>query len=205
VPQDHPEAAKLAAKGELQGCTHCAGVLSVCLLRGWRVARDVERAWQLARTSAAARSRYGQFALASLLHETSENEIEAAAQYQLSASQGLDAAKHALGVLYHIGNGVLADNDEALRLYQLAAVQGFPEAFAALAGGDEKTRLYWPFQSYLAGGDCGRRSFLALGGFMKVQELLQQPPHLPGIKQTEQVDEERVDRALCKYRKTDEE
>ncbi len=44
VPQDYPQAAKLAAKAELQGCTHCAGVLSVFLLRGWGVARDVERA-----------------------------------------------------------------------------------------------------------------------------------------------------------------
>ena len=207
VPQDYPQAARLAAKGELQGCIHCAGVLSVCLLRGWGVARHVERAWQLARTSAAAGSRYGQFALATLLHETSENEIEAVAQYQLSATQELDAALCALGARYHSGDGVLADNDEALRLYQLAAAQGFPEAFVALAdhaGADEKMRLHWLLQSYLAGGDCGRRSFVALGGFMKVQELLERPTPLLGIKQTKQIDDERVDGALRK-RKTDEE
>jgi TPR repeat protein len=207
VPQDYRQATKLVAKGDLQGCTHCAGVLSVCLLRGWGVAKDVERAWQLARTSAAAGSSYGQFALATLLHENSETEIEAVAQYQLSAAQGLDAALCALGARCYSGDGVLADKDEALRLYQLAAAQGFPEAYVALAdhaGGDEKMRQHWLLQSFLAGSDCGRRSCLALGGFEKVQELLRRATPVLGIKETKQVDEERADGALYKYRKTDE-
>ena len=175
-------------------------MLSLCLLQGWGVARDVERARQLARTSAAAGSRYGQFALGTLLH----SEDEAVALYQLSAAQGLDAAQYALGVSYCTGDGVPADNEEAMRLYQLAAVQGFPEAFAALAdlaGGDENMRLHWLLQSYLAGGICGERSLLALGGYMKARELHdrtkhmktkelleRQAPLLPGITQAEQVD-----------------
>jgi hypothetical protein len=49
---------------------------------------------------------------------------------------------------------------------------------------------------------AGRASgFSALGGFMKVQELLDQPRLLLGIKQ---VNEEMVVVAMCKYRKTDE-
>jgi TPR repeat protein len=107
-------------------------------------------------------------------------------------------------VSYCTGDGVPADNEEAMRLYQLAAVQGFPEAFAALAdlaGGDENMRLHWLLQSYLAGGICGERSLLALGGYkkarelhdrtkhMKTKELLErQAPLLPGITEAEQVD-----------------
>ena len=211
VLQDYLQAAQLVAKGDLQGCTHCAGVLSLCLLQGRGVTRDVERAWQLARTSAAAGSSYGQFALGTLLHEISENKVEALAQHQLSAAQGLDAAQYALGVRHHTGDGVPADNEEALRLYQLAAAQGFPEAFAAIAdhaGGDEKMRLHWLLRSYLAGGNSGQRSLLALGsygGYYKAREHLDRLTSLSGIKQTKQVDEEGGDGGLCKSGKTDEE
>ncbi len=236
---DRPQAAKLAAIGELQGCKNSAGVLSLCLLQGWGVDRDIERARQLARTSAAAGSRYGQFALASLLHDKAEAVALYAShssrvlllpavyycnmlrRYQLAAAQGLDAAPYALGERFHVGDGVSADNEEAMRLYRLAAVQGFPEAFATLAdlaGGDENMRLHWLLQSYLAGGDCGQRSMSALGGYIKAGELLdrttrmktrelleRQTPLLSGITQAEQDDEEGVDGGLRKVRKTDEE
>jgi TPR repeat protein len=216
VLRDYPQATKLAAEGNLKGCTHCAGVLSLCLLQGWGVARDVERAWQLARKSAAAGSRYGQFALATLLDQISQNDVEtvvaqklAQAQYQLSAAQGLDAAQYALGFHHHL---TLGDNEEAQRLYRLAAAQGFPLAtfmevlinkfFLFAAGGDQMKRFGSLLQSF-SGDDCGQRLSLLVREFMKAKELPERQPHLSGINQTKQVDG--VDGGLYKFRKTDEE
>jgi TPR repeat protein len=207
VPQDRPRAAKLAAEGNVQGCIHCAGVLSLCLLQGWGVARNIERAWQLARSSAAAGSRYGQFALGAL-YEISENKVlETRGQYQLSAAQGLDAAQHGLGFYYQFVDG---DNEEALRLYRLAAAQGFDLAIImeVLINGDNGKLL----RSFLTGGtgddtrDRGQRKILLSmleAKYMKAIDLPERQTHLSGIKQTKQVDE--VDGRLCKFRKTDEE
>jgi TPR repeat protein len=204
VPQDRPRAAKLAAEGNVKGCIHCAGVLSLCLLQGWGVAKDVERARQLARTSAAAGSRYGQFALGTF-YEISENEVlETRGQYQLSVAQGLDAAQYGLGFYYQFFDG---DNEEALRLYRLAAAQGFDLAIImeVLINADaSKLR-----RSFLTGDDTmdrGQRKILRSmleAEFMKMIELPERQTHLSGIKHTKQIDE--VDGGLCKFRKTDEE
>jgi hypothetical protein len=51
-----------ADEGALQGCTHCQGVLSMCHYPVWGAQRYCPRAEQLARSSAAAGSKYGHFA-----------------------------------------------------------------------------------------------------------------------------------------------
>lgn len=208
VPEDYPRAAELAAEGNVKGCIHCAGVLSLCLQKGWGVARDVERAWQLARTSAAAGSRYGQFALGTLTFydESEVLRAETRAQYQLSVAQGLDAAQYGLGFHYSFFDG---DNEEALRLYRLAAAQGFETAITMevlisklvlFAAGKDVNKL---LRSFLAGGDRVKQFCMLQDEFLKARELPEPQTHLSGIKQTKQVDE--VDGRLCKFRKTDEE
>ena len=181
-------------------------MLSLCLHQGWGVARDVERARQLARTSAAAGSRYGQFVLGTL-YEISESEVlETRGQYQLSVAQGLDAAQYGLGFHYSFFDG---DNEEALRLYRLAAAQGFETAITMevlisklvlFAAGKDVNKL---LRSFLAGGDRVKQFCMLQDEFLKARELPEPQTHLSGIKQTKQVDE--VDGRLCKFRKTDEE
>jgi hypothetical protein len=180
----------------------------LCLLQGWGVARNVERAWQLARSSAAAGSRYGQFALGTL-YEISENEVlESRGQYQLSVAQGLDAAQYGLGFHYQFFDG---DNEQALRLFRLAAAPGvdLARSMEVLINADASKLL----RSFLTGDDTmdrGQRSMLRSmleAEFMNIYniaiELPERQTYLPGIKQTKQIDE--VDGGLCKFRKTDEE
>jgi len=205
VPQDYRQAAELVAQGDLEGCTNCTGVLSLCLLRGWGIARNLGRALQLAHTSAAAGSRYGQFALGCIFDENSRNDGKALAQYRLSAAQGLDAAQYALGERYDVGNGVPADNEEAMRLFRLAAAHGFPGAFRALADcDDEMRRNFWLVQSALAGGDGGQRSLLELEAMCKAFRAGESEA-LGGGKQTRQVEDEGGDGGLRKCSKTEEE
>ena len=205
VPQDHRQAAVLVAQGDLEGCTNCTGVLSLCLLQGWGIARDLGRALQLAHTSAAAGSRYGQFALGCIFDENSRNDGKALAQYRLSAAQGLDAAQYALGERYDAGDGVPADKEEAMRLFWLAAAHGFPSAFRALADrDDEMRRNFWLVQSALAGGDGGQRSLLALEAMCKAFQAGESEA-LGGSKQTRQVEDEGGDGGLRKCSKTEEE
>ena len=205
VPQDYRQAAELVAQGDLEGCTNCTGVLSLCLLRGWGIARNLGRALQLAHTSAAAGSRYGQFALGCIFDENSRNDGKALAQYRLSAAQGLDAAQFALGERYAVGDGVSSNNEEAMRLFWLAAAHGFPNAFRALADRDDKMRQnYWLVQSALAGGDGGQRSLLALEAMCKVFRA-EESEALDGSKQTMQVEDEGGDGGLRKCSKTEEE
>jgi len=90
----------------VQKCTSCRdsqGVVALCLYRGQGVALDKTRAVPLARQSAAAGSRYGQFALGSYYHDESDSN-NAAANYKLSAQQGLDAAYYELGCMSQRAN-----------------------------------------------------------------------------------------------------
>jgi len=203
VPQDYRQAAELVAQGDLQGCTHCTGVLSLCLLQGWGISRAFGRASQLAHTSAAAGSRYGQFALGCIFDENAGNDGKAVAQYHLSAAQGLDAAQYALEERYDAGDGVPADNEEAMRLFWLAAAHGFPNAFRALADrDDEMGRILWLVQSALTEGDGGQLSLLALGAICRVFQAGESEA-LDGGKQTRQVKDEGGDGGLRKCSKTE--
>ena len=142
-----------------------------------------------------------------IFDENSRNDGKALAQYRLSAAQGLDAAQFALGERYAVGDGdrVSANNEEAMRLFWLAAAHGFPNAFRALADRDDKIRRnYWLVQSALAGGDGGQRSLLALEAMCKVFQA-EESEALDGGKQTRQVVDEGGDGGLRKCSKTEEE
>jgi hypothetical protein len=52
---------------------------------------------------------------------------------RLAAAQGLDEAQYQLGIMYDNGFGVVLDDAEALRWHQIAAAQGYPEAFFSVA------------------------------------------------------------------------
>jgi TPR repeat protein len=115
----------------VQKCTSCRdsqGVVALCLYRGQGVALDKTRAVPLARQSAAAGSRYGQFALGCYYHDESDSN-NAAANYKLSAQQGLDAAYYELGCMSQRANLL----EEAAGLFRCAADQGLHMAFIKLA------------------------------------------------------------------------
>ncbi len=135
VQQSHETAFKLVEEGDLQGCPHCQGILSYCLSQGCGVATISMPALYLplARTSAAANSKYGQYALGCYFLRHEEDRAAAFAQFQLSAAQGLDAAQFELGRCHQFGYGVAIDDTEALRLYRLAADGGSLDALESLA------------------------------------------------------------------------
>jgi hypothetical protein len=147
VQQSHETAFVLAEEGDRQGCPHCQGILSYCLSQGCGVATKSEPALYLplARSSAAANSKYGQYALGCHFQRHEEDHEGAFAQFQLSAAQGLDAAQFELGRCYQFGYGVAKDDAEALRLYRLAADGGSIDALESLAefaaGVDEEIAL----------------------------------------------------------------
>ena len=106
---------------------------------------------ELALKSSGKGSRYGQFALGLLLHcgagGLAKHVAQAVAFLRLAAAQGLDEAQLMLGTMYCHGEfnecddandeGVVCvteeDEAEGLRLYQLAAAQGHPEALYLVA------------------------------------------------------------------------
>lgn len=132
---------ELVEDGDRQGCPHCRGFLSYCLLhfKGCDDESNGLSALHLARSSAAANSKYGQFALGCHF-QGDEHYAQAFAQFQLSEAQGLDAAQFELGRCYEFGYGIAKYDAEARRLYQHAADRGFPEAFEVLSelAADEK-------------------------------------------------------------------
>jgi hypothetical protein len=125
-------------------CPHSRGVLALCLYRGQGVAMDKMRAVPLARQSAAAGSRYGQFALACYYHDEQDS-ANAIANYKLSAEQGLNAAYYELGCISQLANSL----EEAAALFTRAADQGFCVAYIKLAdiADNEMERANWHLRS----------------------------------------------------------
>ena len=113
----------------------------------------------LARSSAAANSKYGQYALGCHFQLYEKDHAGAVAQFQLSAALGLDAAQFELGRCYKFGYGVAIDDAEALRLFRLAADGGFPDAFESLAelAADVNEEIYWLERSVAAGRAVGSK------------------------------------------------
>jgi len=142
VAEDRKSAFVLVEEGDHQGCPHCQGVLSYCFLHSKRC-NNAAFSLDLARSSAAANSKYGQFALGCHF-QRDEDHAQAFAQFQLSEAQGLDAAQFELGRCYEFGYGIAKDDAEARRLYQLAADQGFPDAFEVLSElAADVEEIYW--------------------------------------------------------------
>jgi TPR repeat protein len=142
VPKDVKTAFKLVEKCE--ACPDSQGVLALCLYRGQGGAVDKMRAVPLARQSAAAGSRYGQFVLGCYYHDENDS-ANAAANYKLSAEQGLDAAYYELGCMSQLANAL----EEAAGLFRRAADQGFQMAFVKLAdiADNETERAKWRVRS----------------------------------------------------------
>lgn len=68
-----------------------------------------------------------QFELASIYYNTKHFK-DAATYFKLAADQGHSKSQHIIGTMYFNGDGVKRDKTEAERYYQLAAVQGEPNA-----------------------------------------------------------------------------
>ena len=146
IAQDDDEAFLLASEGERAGCPDSKGVLAWCYMDGTRRGReDRERSLELAHESLERGSLYGAYVTGLLILFNDEDEIvldnypEVLRLIQLAASprnkgeQGLDGAQCFLAGMYDKGCVVAKDSTEALRLYQCAANQGYPEGMHRVA------------------------------------------------------------------------
>jgi hypothetical protein len=144
VTQDKQAAFRIAQAGARLRCPHSCGVLALCWACGSGCTKDCARALQLARESAAADSKFGQYALARLLFDggalAAADDSRAAGFFRMAAAQNLDAAQWALGFLHDHGLGVVQSCSEALMWFRLAASQGMPWACASVAQAYEHGR-----------------------------------------------------------------
>lgn len=128
---------RIAQEGTRRGCAHSRGVLALCWACASGCTRDCARAMQLARSSAAAGSKFGQYACGWLQFDGGagalQDDSRAAGFFRLAAAQDLDAAQWALGYLHAHGLGVVQSSSEALMWFKLAAWQGMPCACASVA------------------------------------------------------------------------
>jgi TPR repeat protein len=123
------DGARLALQGQQLGCSDCAGVLAYCIARGWVPSADGCRSLQLARDSAAAGSRYGQYALCF----ASDSHEEAVVQCQLAAAQGFHEAQRWLGGVnerkpFESEEQQQRDKEDSFRWHKLAADAGNPDS-----------------------------------------------------------------------------
>jgi TPR repeat protein len=145
LPQDEISAFMLMQAGSDQGCPHSLGILALLFAH-----RESPSARRLANASAGVGSKYGQFALGSILEkENKRSECHLAAawklQYALAAAQGLAEAQVRLAMILEleaVGSGGAAD--EARRLYMLAAAQGLSLSIGQLdaSSGDDGEECY---------------------------------------------------------------
>ena len=146
IAQDDDEAFLLASEGERAGCRDCQGVLAWCYINGTeRCCKYRERSLELARESLERGSLYGAYVAALLLYFNYEDEIspknyiEVSRLIKLAASprnkgeQGLDGAQCFLASMYSSDLIKPQNNAKALRLYQCAADQGYPEGMYRVA------------------------------------------------------------------------
>ena len=139
IVNDHKRAFELVEEGARMGCHHCQGVMACCYFLGCGCRQHQVRSLELARESAGRGSRYGQYTLARLYRRgrgmLKMDVTQAVAFYRLAAAQGLDAAQCELGykLTLHGSRGVARNYAEGLRLFRLAATQGFPHALYGVA------------------------------------------------------------------------
>ena len=97
-------------------CAHSKGALGRCLVSGSGVAKDVAKGLALGRESAAAGSRFGQFAVGRCCDEgwgVAQDYAEAVRLWRLAAAQGNADAQYNLARMYNeTGQGVAADTAE---------------------------------------------------------------------------------------------
>lgn len=134
VPKDHRRAFLLVKEGTELGCRHCQGVLAMCYMLGHGcVKADRPIALDLAQKSSDRDSRYGQFTLGKLLWNHGRGSLQddhkARKLFELSAAQGLDIAQYYSGIT---SDCFLDRGKEKIRLYQLAATQGFSDALLSI-------------------------------------------------------------------------
>lgn len=113
----------------------CEGVLAHCRFkREYHIRSRQEHIRAAAEHSAAAGSKYGQFVVG--LIESEGNPARALEQFALAADQNYDQAQIKLGELSL--RATPPNQDEALRLFELAALQGHIHAFYLIANMHKK-------------------------------------------------------------------
>ena len=182
----------LAKQGSALGCAHSRGVyafLSVNNYTGghFRGRPALVRGLRLARESAAAGSKYGQYVLGSLhlggrcglQHDIAQ----ALVYFRLAAEQGLGLAQHELGEMYWHGHGVAQDHAAAAGWYRRAAQQGYGAACMNLSrcythgdgvDADRFQAIYWYKRAYVAGMESSSQP--------QMNELCVNPEELFAIK-----------------------
>ena len=104
VPEDKHAAFRAAREGTRLGCAHSKGVLALCYAWGVGCSRDCTRAMQLARESAVAGSKYGNYTLGRLHFNGEGGALQAdelvVTKFRMAADEQLDAAQWGMGFLY---------------------------------------------------------------------------------------------------------
>ena len=173
VPTNYRASFQSAALASRLGCMHGSGVLAYHLTKGYGCGRNHARAAQLARASAAAGSRFGQY-VTGFLHYCGygglmRDPVQSFHYFHLAASQGLDLAQCSLGDVYEDGHGVARDPAEAMRWWTLAGAQGNPAACFVLGTqyerrfGDFVQARLWYQRAHDAGHQCAAVKLFHLG------------------------------------------
>lgn len=132
VRQSDTEAFSYYLKAARQGDSDAANRVGQAYFNGTGVVSDIDEARSWFQRSADQGNRDGQSYLAEL-YEREKNYAKAVHWYEKSAEQNQAAAQTRLGLLYQQGNGVPKDRSTALKLYRLAANQGYAPGQAAAA------------------------------------------------------------------------
>jgi hypothetical protein len=132
ISQDHKRAYVLVKEGDMHGCWHCQGVLSMFYLYQYGCKQNEARSLELAHMSAAKGSKFG-LNMLGVFYEFgakgfATNDSLAYAQYRIAASQGHDDSMVSCGLYHQNGWSVAQDYTEALRWFRLAAEQGLSKA-----------------------------------------------------------------------------
>ena len=161
--------ADLAKRGSALGCAHSRGIYALKSVYNYaggnfRGHRALVRGLRLARESAAAGSKYGQYVLGKLHLDAEcglqQDVAEALVYFRLASEQGLELAHYELGKLYWYGHGVAQDHAAAVGWYRRAAQQGYLMACMDLSrcythgdgvDADRFQAIYWYKRAYVAG------------------------------------------------------
>lgn len=129
VPQNYARAYELDRIAAQAGVARSQNALGHALLAGFGAEQDTESALYWFEQAALSGGPDFQFDYAAALAGLPQPDFEAAASwYSRSAEQGNAEAQANLGLLYLQGNGMEADEAEAVRLFQAAAEAGNAQA-----------------------------------------------------------------------------
>lgn len=131
VPKDYTQAFQLYEKAAKGGFALAQYNLAAMYLNGTGVEKDVEQAIIWFRLAADQNDADAQFNLGLIFdsHERHKDLKEAFAWYLMAAENGSARAQFDLASMYHLGRGVVPDDQKAIYWYKKAYAQGVVRAY----------------------------------------------------------------------------